>query len=143
MKNVLLGALLVLPSITFAQSNQTVIESRQHAFIEIEKQTNQLNEQLNNQSINWNEIETTSLALTQESKILALSFPKGSGEGSKAKESIWNNPEKFNQLMMRMDRGFTQLYQATEQQNMTEIRDGLEKALGTCKACHRGYRSRF
>ncbi|WP_241906020.1 hypothetical protein [Vibrio cyclitrophicus] len=30
----------------------------------------------------------------------------GSQEGSKAKESVWNQPEKFNRLLGQMDQGF-------------------------------------
>ncbi|MEZ8851371.1 hypothetical protein AB6E22_09825 [Vibrio cyclitrophicus] len=32
----------------------------------------------------------------------------GSQEGSKAKESVWNQPEKFNRLLGQMDQGWKQ-----------------------------------
>ncbi len=37
----------------------------------------------------------------------------GEDTGGKAKETVWSKPEKFNQLMLQMNQGFTELQKAS------------------------------
>lgn len=143
MKKLVLSLCVLLPNIVFAQSSAELINARQQAFVNIENQSEQVEEMIGEDAPNWNEIELISHELSKHSQLLTTAFPEGSQGGSKAKETVWNKPEKFNQLMQEMDSGFVQLYQASQQQDKALAEAGLEQAQDTCNACHRSYRSRF
>lgn len=143
MKKLTAVLLTVLPVFVNAQSNQNTIDARQHSFSAIEKQAEQLEDALDQDSPNWEEVVAVSEELTLHSTQLRSLFPEGSSEGSKAKETIWEKPEKFNRLMMEMDHGFKDLYQASKNQDLNSAQNGLEQAQDTCNSCHRSYRSRW
>ncbi|GLR73619.1 cytochrome c [Aliivibrio sifiae] len=143
MKKLVLSLCVLLPNIVFAQSNVELIKARQLAFVNIENQSEQVEDMIDEDAPNWNEIESISYELSKHSQLLTTAFPESSQDGSKAKEAVWNKPEKFNQLMQEMDSGFVQLYQASQQQDKALAEAGLEQAQDTCNACHRSYRSRF
>ena len=143
MKKLVLSLCVLLPNIAFAQSSADLVNARQQAFVHIENQVEKVEKMIDEDAPNWSEIVLISGELAQHSQLLTTAFPEGSQDGSKAKEAIWNKPEKFNQLMQEMDSGFVQLYQASQQQNKPAAEAGLEQAQDTCNACHRSYRSRF
>ncbi len=122
-------------------SNQ--IEQRQHAFTQVETLVEKANDTLDGDDTDWQTLEDTSFELTTHSQALLTSFPLGSQEGSKAKESVWSEPEKFNRLLTQMDQGFQELYQGSQQGDASLAESGLEAAQDTCKSCHRSYRSRW
>ena len=143
MKKLVLSLCVLLPNIAFAQASVDLINTRQQAFVHIENQSEQVEGMIDEDAPKWNEIELISHELSKHSQLLTTAFPEGSQDGSKAKEAIWNKPEKFNQLMQEMDSGFVQLYLASQQQDKALAEAGLEQAQDTCNACHRSYRSRF
>ncbi|MCE4936503.1 cytochrome c [Aliivibrio fischeri] len=143
MKKLVISLCVLLPNIAFAQTSVDLINVRQQAFVHIENQSEQVEEMMDEDVPNWSEIESISQQLVQHSQLLNTAFPEGSQDGSKAKEAVWDKPEKFNQLMQEMDSGFALLYQASQQQDKEAAEAGLEQAQDTCNGCHRSYRSRF
>ncbi|OCH59499.1 cytochrome C [Aliivibrio fischeri] len=143
MKKLVISLCVLLPNIAFAQTSVDLINARQQAFVHIENQSEQVEEMMDEDVPNWSEIESISQQLVQYSQLLNTAFPEGSQDGSKAKEAVWDKPEKFNQLMQEMDSGFALLYQASQQQDKEAAEAGLEQAQDTCNGCHRSYRSRF
>ncbi|MGF1842019.1 cytochrome c [Vibrio clamense] len=143
MKKLTIALLVTLPAFANAQSSQNIIDTRQHSFSSIENKTEQLEEVLDKDKPDWTEVVTISEELTHHSTQLRALFPEGSSEGSKAKGTIWEKPEKFNKLMMEMDQGFKDLYQASKNQDLNSAQNGLEQAQDTCNSCHRSYRSRW
>ncbi|ACH63824.1 cytochrome c [Aliivibrio fischeri] len=143
MKKLVISLCVLLPNIAFAQTSVDLINARQQAFVHIENQSEQVEEMMDEDVPNWSEIESISQQLVQHSQLLNTAFPEGSQDGSKAKEAVWDKPEKFNQLMQEMDSGFALLYQASQQQDKEAAEAGLEQAQDTCNGCHRSYRSRF
>ncbi|MUJ36882.1 c-type cytochrome [Aliivibrio fischeri] len=143
MKKLVISLCVLLPNIAFAQTSVDLINARQQAFVHIENQSEQVEEMMDEDVPNWSEIESISQQLVQHSQLLNSAFPEGSQDGSKAKEAVWDKPEKFNQLMQEMDSGFALLYQASQQQDKEAAEAGLEQAQDTCNGCHRSYRSRF
>ncbi len=143
MKKLVISLCVLLPNIAFAQTSVDLINARQQAFVHIENQSEQVEEMMDEDVPNWSEIESISQQLVQHSQLLNTAFPEGSQDGSKAKEAVWDKPEKFNQLMKEMDSGFALLYQASQQQDKEAAEAGLEQAQDTCNGCHRSYRSRF
>ncbi|WP_158675986.1 c-type cytochrome [Vibrio aquaticus] len=141
MKKILTTLIAALPLCAFAQ--QGVIEQRQDAFSDIESIAKKTDTLLSQSEINWLLIADNSETLKAHSEQLATLFPQGSQSGSKAKNSVWDSPEKFQQLLSKMDEGFQTLYQASLKQDLSAAEDGLETAQGTCRACHRSYRSRW
>ena len=119
------------------------IEQRQHAFTQIETLIEKAGDTLDGNDTNWQTLKETSLELTAHSQSLLTLFPEGSHEGSKAKESVWSQPEKFNRLLTQMDQGFQELFQGSQQGDVSLAESGLEAAQDTCKSCHRSYRSRW
>lgn len=143
MKKLVISLCVLLPNIAFAQASVDLINARQQAFVHIENQSEQVEEMMDENVLNWSEIESISQQLVQHSQLLNTAFTEGSQEGSKAKKVVWDKPEKFNQLMKEMDSGFALLYQASQQQDKEASEAGLEQAQDTCNGCHRSYRSRF
>lgn len=143
MKKLIISLCVLFPNIAFSQASVDLINARQQAFVHIENQSEQVEDMLDEDTPNWNEIESVSHELYKHSQLLSTAFPEGSQDGSKAKEAVWGKPEKFNQLMQEMDSGFVQLYQASLKQDKEAAKTGLEQAQDTCNACHRSYRSRF
>jgi len=140
-KKTLTTLFAVLPLCALAQQN--IVEQRQAAFSDIESLTKQTEKQLNQSDINWLLLaENSDILKTHSHQLLSL-FPQGSESGSKAKASVWNSPEKFNQLLSQMDEGFQTLYQASLKQDLSGAESGLNIAQDTCNACHRSYRSRW
>ncbi|MFS1495331.1 cytochrome c [Vibrio lentus] len=45
--------------------------------------------------------------------------------------------------MLQMNQGFTELQQASIEQDLSNAERGLDAANNTCRACHRTYRSRW
>ncbi|MDC5849924.1 cytochrome c [Vibrio europaeus] len=119
------------------------MEQRQHAFEQVETLVKSANRTLDGSQTDWDKLQATSLELKTHSQSLLALFPTGSQQGSKAKENVWSKPEKFNQLLLQMDKGFGQLYQASQQQSPSLAESGLDSAQKTCKSCHRSYRSRW
>ena len=126
-----------------SQDHSNQIEQRQHTFTQVEILVEKANDTLDGDDTHWQTLEDTSFELTTHSQALLTSFPLGSQEGSKAKESVWSDPEKFNRLLTQMDQGFQELYQGSQQGDASLAESGLEAAQDTCKSCHRSYRSRW
>jgi cytochrome c556 len=120
-----------------------MIEERQTAFTEIENITSNAEKGIEVDSIDWLYLEGLGEQLVAYSHSLQGAFPEGSEDGSKAKQAVWDKPEKFNNLMLEMDSGFNEFYQSVEAQNVDNAREGLETAIDTCRSCHRSYRARW
>ncbi|MDC5805741.1 cytochrome c [Vibrio europaeus] len=143
MNKVIVSLLCLTPLLVNAQDYSQQIEQRQHAFEQVETLVKSANRTLDGSQTDWDKLQVTSLELKTHSQSLLALFPTGSQQGSKAKESVWSKPEKFNQLLLQMDKGFGQLYQASQQQSPSLAESGLDSAQKTCKSCHRSYRSRW
>ncbi|MDC5812038.1 cytochrome c [Vibrio europaeus] len=143
MNKVIVSLLCLTPLLVNAQDYSQQIEQRQHAFEQVETLVKSSNRTLDGSQTDWDKLQVTSLELKTHSQSLLALFPTGSQQGSKAKESVWSKPEKFNQLLLQMDKGFGQLYQASQQQSPSLAESGLDSAQKTCKSCHRSYRSRW
>ncbi|WP_414932832.1 c-type cytochrome [Vibrio europaeus] len=143
MNKVIVSLLCLTPLLVNAQDYSQQIEQRQHAFEQVETLVKSANRTLDGSQTDWDKLQATSLELKTHSQSLLALFPTGSQQGSKAKENVWSKPEKFNQLLLQMDKGFGQLYQASQQQSPSLAESGLDSAQKTCKSCHRSYRSRW
>ncbi len=143
MKKTLTILTIALSMISFAQANDysLQIKERQNAFEQVESLSDDAEDLIDD--ANWRELEKVSQSLSQHSHKLLNLFPQGSQEGSKAKKSVWSNPQKFNTLLTQMDDGFQELYQASLQQEKAMAVRGLDRAQDTCNSCHRSYRSRW
>ncbi|MDH5886479.1 cytochrome c [Vibrio splendidus] len=126
-----------------SQDHSNQIEQRQHAFAQVETLVEKANDTLDGDDTHWQTLEDMSFELTTHSQALLTLFPLGSQEGSKAKESVWSEPEKFNRLLTQMDQGFQELYRGSQSSDVSLAESGLEAAQDTCKSCHRSYRSRW
>ncbi|EIZ9928853.1 c-type cytochrome [Vibrio parahaemolyticus] len=140
MKKTIFLLALLLPTFTWANDYSDVIEARQEAFSLIEDQLDSASDLIDGKDTKWQQLEHLAKQLTDASQ--TLSFPKGSHEGSKASEKIWQDPDKFQQLMAQMDQGISELYQASQQRDASMAEDSIDKAEKTCRSCHRAYRSR-
>ncbi|WCP69208.1 cytochrome c [Vibrio tubiashii] len=143
MNKVMISLLCSTPLLVNAQDYSQQIEQRQHAFEQVETLVKSANRTLDESQTDWDKLQATSLELSNHSQALLTLFPAGSQQGSKAKDSVWSKPEKFNQLLLQMDQGFAELYQASQQQSPSLAESGLDAAQKTCKSCHRSYRSRW
>jgi|GEM_PF-1381396 len=143
MNKVIISLLCSTPLLVNAQDYSQQIEQRQQAFEQVETLVKSADRTLDGSDTEWNKLESTSSQLKSHSQALLTLFPAGSQQGSKAKESIWTKSEKFNQLLRQMDKGFEELYLASQQHNLSLAESGLESAQRTCKSCHRSYRSRW
>lgn len=56
MKKLVLSLCVLLPNIVFAQSNVELINARQRAFVNIEHQSEQVEDMIDEDAPNWNEI---------------------------------------------------------------------------------------
>ncbi|MCC4817667.1 cytochrome C [Vibrio lentus] len=131
---------IALPMISIAAAD--VVNNRQHAFSSIEEVSKQVDSELNNSDVDWLKVGELSDMLVEHGTVLNGSFAEGD-TGGKAKKEIWSKPEKFNQLMLQMNQGFTELQQASIEQDLSKAERGLDSANNTCRACHRTYRSRW
>ncbi|MGD8110848.1 c-type cytochrome [Vibrio sp. TRT 17S01] len=143
MKKYFLGVLLLAPLWSQAQNFDSQIEQRQQAFKSIEQQSERVESLLDNHDLQWDEITKASEQLVAHSQSLSGLFPTGSDSNSKAKIEIWQDSEKFHNLLHQMILGFTQLNLGAQNQNQTLSQQGLEAAQKTCRNCHRTYRSRW
>lgn len=131
-------------SVSYAAGEQSVdaVQTRQDAFQSIEKLNKSASSTLKKSNVEWASLQQSSQQLTAHGETLLMSFDKGS-EGGKAKSDVWSKPEKFERLMLEMNQGYQELLQASLEQNKSAAQSGLDKANGTCRACHRSYRSRW
>ncbi|MGR5062990.1 cytochrome c [Photobacterium sp. DNB22_13_2] len=119
------------------------ISMRQSAFELIEQDAKLAGKALKAKEVNWDNLKPTTKKMYEASTRLESLFPEGSLEGSKAKDKVWKDRARFEQLLNEMDDGFVQLYQATMKEDKAAAQQGLKQAQSTCKACHRQYRSRW
>ncbi|MET2900647.1 cytochrome c [Vibrio rotiferianus] len=143
-----LALIALLPTIfvsatVFAQDFSAQIETRQNAFEQIESLSKQADKTLKGSDTDWYALEQIGVELTRHSVQLQQAFPEGSQVDSKAKEEVWSKPDNFNRLMLQMDEGFAQLYQAAQNQQVSSAETGLKQAQSTCRSCHRAYRNRW
>lgn len=148
-QQIILSLLITTPLLAFATPQATQEEAiqdpvfaRQQSFDSIETLTKKVSNELEGSAINWQQMNQLSTTLVAHGKVVETNF-ESSMAGGKAKEAIWDKPEKFEQLMLQMNQGFEMLYQAGIEQNLDKAEQGLEFAQDTCKACHRSYRSRW
>lgn len=119
------------------------ITTRQGAFERIESQTEWVDDQVNESQVDWQALQAASEQLLEDSLLLSEAFPVGSQQGSKAKESVWKKPEKFQQLLTEMQQGYRQVVDGAKSQSVEAVEKGLDAANSTCRSCHRSYRSRW
>ena len=131
---------IALPMISIAAAD--AVNNRQQAFSSIEEVTKQVDSELNNSDVDWLKVGELSEMLVEHGTVLNVSFAEGD-TGGKAKKEIWSKPEKFNQLMLQMNQGFSEFYQASVEQDLSSAEQGLDSVNNTCKGCHRTYRSRW
>ncbi|EAS44957.1 cytochrome C [Photobacterium profundum] len=138
---------MVLGSISAAaianseESKKQVIEARQQNFKTIDQNMKPLNSALNADLIDWSQVNTLAATSHQAAIELQIAFPKGSDAGSRAKSSIWSKPAKFNTLMTQMEQGYADMLEGVEREDTALVKRGLKQVNGTCKGCHRQYRS--
>ncbi|MGX9521540.1 c-type cytochrome [Vibrio mediterranei] len=120
-----------------------IIDARQKAFTALESQTKAVKKTLDGSDTDWQTLLEASEQLVANSDALNGAFVLGTQEGSKAKESVWSKPEKFNRLMQQMQQGYQQVALGAQNQSIAEVEKGLKAAEFTCKSCHRSYRSRW
>ncbi len=135
---------MVLGSVSvaaIANSDTQVIEARQQNFETIEQNMKPLNSTLNTDLIDWSQFSALAITSHQAAIELQSAFPKGSDAGSRAKTSIWSKPAKFNTLMLQMEQGYADMLEAAERQDTALAKRGIKQVSGTCKGCHRKYRS--
>ena len=140
MKKLTIALLISVPVMAIAATE--AVNNRQQAFSSIEKLNKQVSSELGNRNTDWKKVEELSGSLVEHGIVLNNSFSE-SDTGGKAKETVWSKPEKFNQLMLQMNQGFTELQQASIEQDLSKAERGLDAANNTCRACHRTYRSRW
>ena len=140
MKKLTIALLISVPVMAIAATE--AVNNRQQAFSSIEKLNKQVSSELGNRNTDWKKVEELSGSLVEHGVVLSNSFSE-SDTGGKAKEAVWSKPEKFNQLMLQMNQGFTELQQASIEQDLSKAERGLDAANNTCRACHRTYRSRW
>ncbi|NVN83913.1 MULTISPECIES: cytochrome c [unclassified Vibrio] len=140
MKKLTIALLIAVPVMAIAATE--VVNNRQQAFSSIKKLNKQVSSELGNRNTDWKKVEELSESLVEHGMVLNSSFAE-SDAGGKAKETVWSKPEKFNQLMLQMNQGFTELQQASVEQDLSKAERGLDAANNTCRACHRTYRSRW
>ncbi|MGF1767623.1 cytochrome c [Enterovibrio makurazakiensis] len=143
MKQLIISLICFVPLLVNAQDYSHQIEARQQAFADIGSLSDKADQLIEGANTDWAALESTSAELKEHSQSLFALFPSGSQVGSKAQESVWSKPEKFNQLLSEMDEGFQALYQSAQQQNANGAENGLEAAQSTCRGCHRTYRARW
>ncbi|WP_431787275.1 c-type cytochrome [Vibrio harveyi] len=134
---------IFVPTTLFAQDFNSQIDMRQNAFEQIESLSKQADKTLNGSNTDWQALAQIGNELSRHSEHLLQAFPQGSQADSKAKKEVWSKPENFNRLMVQMDEGFVQLYQAAQDQQVSAAEAGLKQAQSTCRSCHRAYRSRW
>ncbi|WP_299131394.1 cytochrome c [uncultured Vibrio sp.] len=140
MKKLTIALLISVPVMAIAATE--AVNNRQQAFSSIEKLNKQVSSELGNRNTDWKKVEELSGSLVEHGVVLNSSFSE-SDTGGKVKETVWSKPEKFNQLMLQMNQGFTELQQASIEQDLSKAERGLDAANNTCRACHRTYRSRW
>lgn len=117
------------------------IKIRQDTFALIEEKSDLVEDLLDEDKPDWQKIMLNSQHLVAHAANLKVLFPIGSHEGSRAKVSVWEKPEKFNQLLLELNMGFQQLETASQRSMLSEAEAGLERAQDSCKSCHRINRS--
>ncbi|CAK3974897.1 cytochrome C [Vibrio sp. 10N.286.51.C3] len=140
MKKLTIALLIAAPVMAIAATE--VVNNRQQAFSSIEKLNKQVSSELGNRNTDWKKVEELSEMLVEHGDVLNASFAEAD-TGGKAKKEVWSKPEKFNQLMLQMNQGFAEVYQASVEQDLLSAERGLTSANKTCKGCHRTYRSRW
>ncbi len=136
-----LGSVSVAAIANSEESNKQVIEARQQNFKMIEQNMKPLNSTLNAGLIDWSQVNIFVATSYQAAIELQSAFPKGSDAGSRAKSSIWSKPAKFNALMSQMEQGYADMLEGVEREDTALVKRGLKQVNGTCKGCHRQYRS--
>ncbi|MGF1773296.1 cytochrome c [Vibrio wakamikoensis] len=139
---------LVFVSLAMVQNAQAMshaesIATRQSAFERIESQTERVADQVSKSQVDWQALQVASEQLLEDSLLLSAAFPVGSQQGSKAKESVWKKPAKFQQLLTDMQQGYQQVVDGVQSQSVESVEAGLDAANSTCRSCHRSYRSRW
>ena len=140
MKKLTIALLIAAPVMAIAATE--VVNNRQQAFSSIEKLNKQVSSELGNRNTDWKKVEELSEMLVEHGDVLNASFAEAD-TGGKAKKEVWSKPEKFNQLMLQMNQGFAEVYQASVEQDLLSAERGLTSADKACKGCHRTYRSRW
>ncbi len=142
MKKTLFAIAVLAPSLVLANPHKDIIEARQGAFKTVEENTDAIAAALRGADIDWSNLQTLSAQLVEQTLLLQTAFPEGSTEGSKARTTIWETPDKFNEHLTKLDASMNDLNTALLAQNQSEASDAIKQGLTTCKACHRGYRAR-
>ena len=119
------------------------VEQRQNAFSKIDEQQEQIEDLLDDNNNNWQQLITLSTALNANSSSLQHLFVEGSQPGSKAKDKVWKDNDKFKAALAEMNNRFIKIDGAIKQHDKYAAKDALKEANKTCRNCHRQYRSRW
>lgn len=121
------------------------VKVRQAAFEKVEDTLELVDDHLDGEDTDWTKIKAYSDELSRQGQILVAAFPLETSEpetdDTRAKAKIWQQPNKFKSLMAELTLGFTQLQQASEQQDVRLAEQAFKQADGSCRSCHMSYRS--
>ncbi len=134
--------LFIASTNAFAQDYSQLITERQNTYEKIDEITEEAEFLIDGADSDWDILTNHGKLLVTYGEFLLNAFPAGSQAGSKAKTTIWTKPDKFNNLLMELNTGFKEFYQGAVAQESIQTEAGLEKAMDTCKNCHRSYRNR-
>ncbi|MGB0835953.1 MAG: cytochrome c [Psychrobium sp.] len=141
MKTMISGLLILFLANSAYAKNIEEIEKRQSMFKQIDKTADLVEEELDQNKVNWPRVLNESKLLVKHSSSLNSLFTTGNNSKGRAKSAIWEDPEKFNTLLSQLNTGFDTLLHASEKKDRKQALAGLETAQDTCRSCHTSYRS--
>ena len=98
---------------------------------------------LTNQDMNIHYSEDTQFhadAIVGLSKIIPKTFPKGSGDGSRASPDIWRNSLGFEEEMEKIQQAAGKLAKAASEKDKEALEKAMLDVYATCRSCHVSFR---
>ncbi|USH03459.1 cytochrome c [Grimontia kaedaensis] len=138
----LVSALLMVAGAAMAQDFSEVIDNRQQNFLSIADTFKSLKKAEDGSDSDWEIIRNLAIKNADTVGALKGMFPEGSSFDSRSKPAVWTKWDKFESGLDGLQTSFVSMADAAVAQDDDALEAAIKSADRSCKACHRGFRTK-
>lgn len=139
MKHLLSISLLWLLTVGATQAESDVTQARQQIFTNIEEQSENLEDLVDDEM--WKEAAPLAEELANKvAKLIAL-FPESSKGEGRSRDGVWEEWPQFSIRLQNFGNDFRTVADAINEGDYEYAENALDDATSACRSCHMSYRS--
>lgn len=123
----------------YSLANSEVTEVRQQLFTDIEEQSEQLEDRVDDQQ--WLQAASLAEKIADDVAKLQSLFPTSSKGEGRSRDKVWGQWPTFSKKLYRFENQFRDVANAIQSEQYERAEDRLDDATSSCRSCHMSYRS--